>query len=52
MMLAIPDGENGLVAGFIKMANLLVSRHVFIFDCDPVWEGEPPGEPRYDVCDY
>jgi hypothetical protein len=26
-------------------ANLPVSRHVFIFEVEPVWEGEPPGEP-------
>ncbi len=32
-------------------SNLAVSRHVFIFevepvwDVEPVWEGEPPGEP-------
>ena len=30
-------------------ANLLVSRHVFIFEVEPVWEGEPPGEPHF-IC--
>jgi hypothetical protein len=28
-----------------RKANLLVSRPVYIFEDDHVWEGEPPGEP-------
>ncbi len=34
-----------LTANPFGRANLLVSRHVYIFEDDPVWEGEPPGEP-------
>ncbi len=28
-------------------ANLAVNRHVFIFEVEPVWEGEPRGEPPF-----
>jgi hypothetical protein len=54
MMFTIIDRKNGLVAGDFDMRRSQKKPgNSAAFEGEAViWEGEPPGEPHNDVCDY